>query len=115
MNRLPRRTTRVKPPLRGRAATQHYRGQYAPLSIARPAVKPPSKPSPPLRRKIVSPQPLHKEHKSVDQHQETGLFTELLSFYKSWGRLIRSMDQSWQWLLVLGIVLLSVLILPRLL
>ncbi|MEM6254038.1 MAG: hypothetical protein AAF821_14050 [Cyanobacteria bacterium P01_D01_bin.156] len=37
MSRLPRRPTRVKPPLRGRAATKQYRGNFAPVaSIRRP-------------------------------------------------------------------------------
>ena len=40
MTRLPRRTLRVKPPLRGRASIQHYRGQFAPITAVRRPTNP---------------------------------------------------------------------------
>mgnify|MGYP001804448324 FL=1 len=40
MSRLPRRPLRVKPPLRGRAATRQYRGEFAPVASVRRPLRP---------------------------------------------------------------------------
>ncbi len=122
MTRLPRRTLRVKPPLRGRAAslkgqaaTRHYQGEFAPVaSVRRPrrpygAERPvpppyPGPPSPPGGPEAPVPQP-----------PKTSLYADLVQLYRSWGRFLRSLDQPWQWLLALAIVFSSLLLLNRLL
>ena len=109
MTRLPRQPSRVKPPLRGRAATQSYRGEFAPIASVRypqrphgsrfhPPISPscPEQPiSPPLERK--------------------SLYGKLLKFYQHLIRLIQSLKQPWQWLIALTLILCSLLLLNQLL
>ncbi|MEO1508333.1 MAG: hypothetical protein AAFU84_11850 [Cyanobacteria bacterium J06633_23] len=114
MSRLPRRPLRVKPPLRGRAATRQYRGKFAPVaSVRRPLraygtrplsppyeeIKPPSSPKPVSDPPIIVPLP------------QPSLYAELVEFYKSLGRLLRRIDQPWQWLLLVSAIVLSSLLL----
>ncbi len=120
MSRLPRRPLRVKPPLRGRAATKHYRGEFAPVASVRrplrsygstpylqtraPLTPPCEEPKPPVIPPEVTDPPLtHPHNKS--------LYADLIEFYKSWVRL----DKPWKWLLTLAVVLSSLLLLNRLL
>ncbi len=121
MSRLPRRPLRVQPPLRGRAVTRHYRGQYAPLALVHPVVRPPSSPLPMARVCVQPPggennnscpSPPTQEN-PVPQPAQKSLFKDLFSFFRGWVRLVRKLDQPWQWLLALVIVLVSVLLLPR--
>lgn len=117
MSRLPRRPVRVQPPLRGRAAIRHYRSRYAPIALVRPVLKPPSGSMPthgiPGRERPGSPP--HDTEILVPQPVQKSLFNDLFEFYKGWTSLVRRIDQPWQWLLALAIVLMSVLLLPRLL
>lgn len=121
MSRLPRRTSRVRPPLRGRAATKAYRGDFAPLASVRHPRSPygstgytqRERPTPPPYQAPTVP-PARPES-PIPTPSETSLFADLVQFYKSWGRLLRNLDQSWQWLLALGIILSSLLLLHRLL
>ncbi|MEM1251453.1 MAG: hypothetical protein AAGI69_03385 [Cyanobacteria bacterium P01_H01_bin.21] len=113
MSRLSRRSPRVKPPLRGRAVTKHYRGEFAPVaSVRRPLttrspalshpgrkLKPPISTSPPF-----NPCPPPK----------IGLHAKLVKFYQHWVKLLRSLNQPWQWLLAVVIVLSSLILLSQL-
>lgn len=123
MTRLLRRTSRVKPPLRGRAATDHHRGEFAPMASVRRPRRPYGvagyphrvtiKPTPPLSP--VPPAPPHGPEAPSPRPPETSLYADLVQVYKSLGRLLRSLEQPWQWLLALAIALSSLLLLNRLL
>lgn len=109
MTRLPRRSLRVKPPLRGRAATKSYRGEFAPIASVRYPQRPYGSPfhspiSPPCPEQPISPPPKRKS-----------LYAALLRFYQHLIRLIQSLEQPWQWLIVLTLVLFSLLLLNQLL
>ncbi|MBE9066696.1 hypothetical protein IQ260_08525 [Leptolyngbya cf. ectocarpi LEGE 11479] len=111
MSRLPRRPSRVKPPLRGRAATQHYRGEFAPVaSVRRPLniygsrlLSPPHQ-----ERKPPIPAPDSPIPRPPSQSE---LYADLAEFYKRLGRLLRRIDQPWQWLLLASAIVLSSLLL----
>lgn len=120
MTHLPRRTLRVKPPLRGRAATKQCRGKFAPITSVHRPLSPygsgglregsPISPSPETGQPAPAPPifpnpPLH----------DKGLYADLVDFYKRWGRFLRSLDSPWQWLIVLAIVLTSLFLLNQLL
>lgn len=115
MSRLPRRPSRVKPPLRGRAATKHYRGEFAPVASVRRPLK--------ARGPMLSPPPQKTKPPVPDPVPDPGipcpppkpdLYADLFKFYQSLVRLLRSLSQSWQWLLVVAIVLSSLLLLSQL-
>ncbi|MGD1948238.1 MAG: hypothetical protein ACFB14_01150 [Leptolyngbyaceae cyanobacterium] len=100
MSRLPRRTLRVKPPLRGRAATQHYRGEFAPIS----AVNRPLRPSYttralPGKRQKPPEQPHPKPPQDYDSGPSGNLFDS---------------QKRWPWLVVIALVVISLLLLERL-
>ena len=94
MSRLPRRSSRVKPPLRGRAATQHYRGEFAPVaSVHRPT------------RPLYSPQ---KHHGSSCSGTE-----QPLTLYQKLKHFLDSLEP-WKGLLILALLLSSLWLLNRL-
>ncbi|MDV3353516.1 hypothetical protein QGP82_32875 [Leptothoe sp. LEGE 181152] len=116
MTRLPRHASKVKPPLRGRAATKQYRGEFAPVASVRRPLHPYGSPQelpckeidpPTLPPKDVDP-PITPPHK-------TSLFADIVQFYKSFARLLETLNQPWQWLLALATVLSGLLLLNRLL
>ena len=109
MSRLPRRPLRVKPPLRGRAATKHYRGEFAPVASVRRPLRPYGSAPYPQTRIPLTP-PCDKKKPSEDKNS---LYAELVELYKSWGRFFQSLGKPWNWLLVLAIVLSSLLLLNR--
>lgn len=115
MTRLPRRSSRVKPPLRGRAATKQYRGEFAPVaSVRRPLNARGPMLSPP-HQKIEHPIPLPLPEPPIPcPPPKTSPYADLVELYKRWGRLLRSLDQPWQWLLVMAIVLSGLLLLSQL-
>jgi len=121
MSRLPRRPLRVKPPLRGRAATQHYRGEFAPIaSVRRPSRPYGSAPAPypQVRIPLEEPKPpvvppLEDTEVPPTHPPDNGLYEDLAELYKSWGRFLRSLDTPKKWLLALAIVLGSLLLLNR--
>ena len=113
MSRLPRRTLRVKPPLRGRAATRHYRGEFAPIAaVRRPVIARGPMLSPP-HQEIKPPIPVPPSPIPCPP-PKTGLYADLVEFYKRWVRLLRSLDQPWQWSLAVAVVLSSLLLLSQL-
>ena len=101
MSRLPRHASRIKPPLRGRAATKHYRGEFAPITSTHHPLKPPyssqtlpkePKPSkPPHLEKPITPEPSSPTNNS--------LYSDLFNFYKKW-----------IWLIALAAVLIGLLL-----
>ena len=126
MNRLPRRWSRLKPPLRGRAATRQYRGEFAPVTSVRRPLQPYSSggflpvQSLPLTEKIAPPASPSESSEPptalLSQSSPKGdLYAKLVELYKSSGRLLRDLDQPWQWLVVFAIVVTSLLLLNRLL
>ncbi len=122
MTRLPHRTSRVKPPLRGRAATQQYRGNFAPItSLRRPLSPYGSAPFPrgqeplcPPHREVPANPPNDAGPPSTHPPQDN-LYADLVKFYKQWGRFLRNLDQPWQWLVALTLVLSALLLLNHLL
>ncbi|MBX2863764.1 MAG: hypothetical protein KTR27_09420 [Leptolyngbyaceae cyanobacterium MAG.088] len=124
MSRLPRRSVRVKPPLRGRAATKQYRGNFASLTTVRRPSRPyGSAPLPPGREPLYPPpgevvppmKPPQDVAPPATYPPENSLYADLVDLYKRWGRFLRGLDQPWQWLVALAIVLSSLLLLNRLL
>ncbi|MGD1853368.1 MAG: hypothetical protein ACFB2W_03875 [Leptolyngbyaceae cyanobacterium] len=114
MSRLPRRPSRVKPPLRGRAATQHYRGEFAPVaSVRRPLRAYGSRtllPSQERKQSVVcKPEP-----DSSTPKPPPSLYADLVKFYKSWVRFLQDLNQPWQWLLAIAVVLTGLLLLSQL-
>ena len=117
MSRLPRRSSRVKPPLRGRAATKQYRGEFAPVaSVRRPLGAYGSRLSPSHQKmKLpICPEPVPNPPVPIPPSPKSGLYADLVRFYKSLGRFLRAMDQPWQWLLAAAIVLSGLLLLSQL-
>ena len=109
MSRLPRRPSRVKPPLRGRAATQSYRGEFAPVASVRRPLKahgtqlpmpPPQTIAPP-----VCPEP--PTPPTDCPPPKTGLYADLVEFYKKLWILLQRINQPWQWLLIVLAIILS--------
>ena len=116
MSRLPRRSLRVKPPLRGRAATRQYRGEFAPVaSVRRPVhARGPTLSPPPWEIEHPIPGPMPDPNTPCPP-PKSSLYADLVAFYKGWVRFLRSLDQPWQWLLAIAIVLSSLLLLNRVL
>ena len=118
MSRLPRRPSRVKPPLRGRAVTKQYRGEFAPVaSVRRPLRAYGSRPLSPSHQKMeppICPEPVPNPPVPIPPSPKSGLYADLFRFYKRLERLLRSMDQPWQWLLAAAIVLSGLLLLSQL-
>ena len=122
MSRLPRRPLRVKPPLRGRAATRQYRGEFAPVASVRRPSRPYSSARTPLTSPYKEPKPpivppgdteppiTHPHTNGPHTH---GIYADLVELYKSWGRFLQTLGKPWNWLLVLAIVLSSLLLLNR--
>ncbi|MEM9092725.1 MAG: hypothetical protein AAGC93_28855 [Cyanobacteria bacterium P01_F01_bin.53] len=115
MTRLSRHTSRVKPPLRGRTATQHYRGEYAPIaSIRRPLPSPrPTMQSSKSKEYPISPPDSKRDipdssPKETDPSQtnKRNLYAKLTEFYQKLGEFF---SQHWKWLIVL-VVLAAILI-----
>ncbi|WP_215608218.1 hypothetical protein [Leptothoe spongobia] len=119
MTRLPRRASRVKPPLRGRASTRHYHGDFAPIaSVRRPLRSYNSRPLTRLscpEQEIKSPGNPSGPEQPHPHEPKPSLYADLVEFYKSWGRFLRSLEKPWQWILAIAIVLSSLLLLNRLL
>lgn len=116
MSRLPRYRSRVKPPLRGRAATKApLGGTFAPIQSVRYPTRPRGAgahrpPAYPDVEQPVSPKPEVPVSPSPrPPHSDTP------NLYRHWGRFLRSLDQPWKWLLVAVIVLSSLLLLNQLL
>ena len=105
MTRLPRQPSRVKPPLRGRAATKSYRGEFAPIASVGYPQRPYGSPFYPPCPEQPAPPPLQRKN----------LCADLLRFYQHLICLIQSLKQPWQWLIALTLVLLSLLLLNQLL
>ncbi len=131
-NRSPRHPSRVQPPLRGRAATRHFRGEFAPAAAVRHTLNPPSSrplapegeslkpvpPPPPQKPKPPEPPPLPEPPiSSPPAHTPptNNKYAVLVQLYRRWKRFIRSLDQPWQWIVVVVIVLLGLFLLNRLL
>lgn len=115
MSRLPRRSSRVKPPLRGRAATKHYRGEFAPVASVRRPLKARGPTLSPPHQEIKPPIPVPMPDPRIPcPPPKTSPYADLAEFYKRWVKLLRSLDQPWQWLLVVVIVLSGLLLLSQL-
>ncbi|MEM9803779.1 MAG: hypothetical protein AAF959_00745 [Cyanobacteria bacterium P01_D01_bin.56] len=123
MSRLPRRPSRVKPPLRGRAATKAYYGTFAPVQSRRHLIKSPSSgayrrdiylPAPPysgVEPSVPMPTPDMPSPRPTPPLPES----DLANLYKHWGRLLRGLDEPWKWLLLTVILLSGLFLLGRLL
>lgn len=106
MTRLSRRASRVKPPLRGRAATQHYRGEYAPVASIRhplPSRRPTIQSSKSKKYPISPPDPTREipaplpKKTAPPQKNKHNLYADLTEFYQRLGRFF---SQYWKWLIV---------------
>ncbi|MEM7061769.1 MAG: hypothetical protein AAF572_01210 [Cyanobacteria bacterium P01_B01_bin.77] len=113
MSRLSRRPSRVKPPLRGRAATKHYHGEFAPVASVRRPLKAHGSGLLPPRQEIKPPISV-PDPRMPCPPPKPGLYANLVEFYKSWVKLLRSLNQPWQWLLAIAIILSSLLLLSQL-
>ncbi|ESA34826.1 hypothetical protein N836_15510 [Leptolyngbya sp. Heron Island J] len=117
MTRLPRQPLRVKPPLRGRAATKNYRGEFAPIASVRYPQRPygsplyqsaPSScPEPPALSPPVTP--------PCPPPKRKNRYADLLRVYRYLISLIQTLKQSWPWLIVLALIVGSLLLLNQLL
>ncbi len=93
MNRLPRRSARIRPPARGRLAATPSLGQsQSPMIIVR------QRPAISGRTKIVN-EPGRDE-----------LHSDWISFYIRWSSLFKGLNRLWKWSVVLiTLIILSIL------
>ncbi|MEM9266544.1 MAG: hypothetical protein AAGA46_13565 [Cyanobacteria bacterium P01_F01_bin.13] len=133
--RLPRHLAKIQPPLRGRVATQHFRGDFAPVASIRRPLSPSSSRSLPNGSETLTPANLSAT--TSYQQSETPIATSVaepslpsstktslteqsedtprIHPYRSWGRFIRSLDQSWKWIIFIVIVVGGLFLLSQLL
>lgn len=111
MTRLPRRhASRVKPPLRGRAATKQYRGEFAPVaSVRRPLSSHVSPQEPPCKEINPPTLPPKDVEPPITHPDETSLFADIVQFYESFVRLLKNSNQPLKWLLAFATILMGLL------